>query len=141
MSADLQQTHPNLLGVWTGSAISVRNNQRSSLLLRIDLLTGRPDQFAWDLSISGSPCGSIMRGTLTAGGDRVYLQSSSYPSTSFVGSVTTPTRIVGEYSISEGPCVGDSGTIDMIRLSNAVLFEETRSWPDLDLILQVRTGR
>ena len=140
-SADLQQSHPQLLGTWSGEAVSVRAGQRSSLLLRIDPMTGHPDRFAWDLSASGSPCVSVMQGTLTASGDRVSLVSTSFPSTSFSGSLTTPTMIVGEYSIGEGLCVGDRGSINLARLSNAILLEEIHSWPDLDVIVQVRSGR
>lgn len=119
--ANLLDTHRILLGTWGGTAISVRQGQQSTLFLRIQEIPGRTDQFAWDLNVSGSPCVSLLAGTLSASGDRITMQGTSFPRSTFVGAIVQLASIAGEYEIHEGLCGGDRGTIQLAKLGPAML--------------------
>jgi len=144
-SQDLITTDPDLLGSWSGSAVSDRNGAQNSVSLEVrDPNVWAPGAFPVTFAFTG-PCASSVPGTMQVADRAVRVSAGSL--VRFEGTVSrgpTLVTIQGRYTVGSGLCQGDTGTVRLSRPR----FQSTGSThqlviydlPDLLLIQSFRSA-
>ncbi len=144
-SANLNATHPNLLGAWQGLLQSDRGPQ-ASLSATIQADAGDASRFLADLNlslISGVLCYSRLSGTVRAGGSTVTVAMQAYDD-AFIdvrAQIVEDGLLRGTYSVRGGLCDGDRGTIELRRRASSPVVLYEFDCPDLLLLVEVREHR
>lgn len=136
-SANVQTTHPYLIGSWVGYALSARSPGERQLTAEVTTTTD-PAVLDCAFSISNSPCFNSADGSMRAGGSTVLLSSYEISATC---RVVSEDRLEGSYSVSVGPCSGDTGTVVLLRRPSSPALIDVTTFEAPGFWLQIRQAR